>query len=219
MTTPTIFDRCFAALMVHEVDADPLDPKCWSGGAIGVGKFLAPDDGIDLTESDSGNWTGGSVGAGELGGTRWGISTAAYPDALAHLPDALRAGYPVLVKDLTLDQARDLTLYAYWQSARCDDLAGPVALITLDANFNNGVGEGVRWLQTAVDTNVDGECGDMTIGAVRRAVARSSANVVASLALAERINWMARLPGWRIDGHGWSRRLALLPFQAAALPA
>ncbi len=217
MSNPTIFEQCFACLMVHEVDADPRDPKCWSGGAVGAGRFLAPDDGIDMSREDSGNWTGGAVGVGTLGGTRWGIDTASYQDALKHLPPVLRPRFPALVKDLTLDQARDLTWYAYWKPCRCDDLAPPVALITLDASFNNGPGEATRWLQTAVDTIVDGACGDGTVAAVTKAVARSSANMVASFALAERINYMARLPGWRIDGHGWSRRLALLPFQAAAL--
>ncbi len=216
---PTIFERCFADLMIHEVSADPLDLRYWSGGAIGVGQFLAFADGIDLSNDDSGNWTGGKVGVGQLGGTRWGIDTASYGDAITHLPPVLKTRYPVLVRDLTLDQARDLTLWAYWKPIRGDDLPSRLALLVLDAAFNNGACTSARWLQTAVGAVVDGVCGDKTIASVQKAIARNGQDAVASEILAERIDFMARLPTWRIDGFGWSRRLARIAFQACALPA
>jgi hypothetical protein len=217
MNAPTLFDQCYAALLVHEVGADLLDPKCWSGGAVGVGSFQAANGGLDLNTQDSGNWTGCAVGVGQLGGTRWGFDTASYPDALKHLPDALRATYPALVRDLTLLQARDLTRCAYWLLIRGDDLPPPVALLTLDAAFNDGVGTGSRWLQQAVGAHVDGEIGDGTLGATREMVQRLGAQAVAVDALAARIDYMGCLPTWRIFGLGWARRLALLPFQAMRL--
>jgi len=214
---PTLFDRCFGFLMEHEVGANPLDASAWSGAAVGDGTFLAADDGLDMSEGDKGNWTGGAVGAGVLGGTRWGISTAAYHDALALVPGAERVGFPALVKDLTLSQAKTLCMFAYWKRVRCDVLPGPVALVTLDAAFNAGVGAGARWLQAAVGAAPDGAVGALTLAAVARASATDCGTAVAAEALARRIDAMARMPGWATDGLGWSRRLAKLGFQAASL--
>ena len=219
MADPTIFERCFAYLMVHEVDADPLDPAAWSGGAVGAGSFQAANGGLDMSRADKGNWTGGAVDRGTLGGTRWGISTAAFHDDLHALAPAVWATFPDLVKDLTLDQARVLTRAAYWDRIQGDALPPRVALIVHDAAFNNGVGTAVRWLQTAVGANVDGLIGPGTLAAVQRAVARGEAAAVAAEVLAERINAMARMPSWVAEGFGWSRRLARLAFQAAELPA
>jgi lysozyme family protein len=217
MNAPTLFEQCHAALMVHEVGADPLDPKCWIGGVVGVGSFIAPNGGLDLDAQDPGNWTGGNTGIGELGGTRWGIDTASYQDGLKHLPATLRPSYPALVRDLTFPQARELTRYAYWLLVRGDDLAPPVALLTLDAAFNNGVETGSRWLQAAVGAIADGAIGDKTIKAATQAVLLFGAQDVAVEVLAARMNYMGRLTNWQTFGLGWSRRLALLPFQAMRL--
>ncbi len=215
----TIFEQCFAALMVHEVGADPLDPSAWSGRAIGAGQFICEDDGLDMSREDSGNWTGGAVGVGTLGGTRYGIDTASYCDARKALPAALAPRYPALVRDLTLDQARELTRFAYWKPIRGDELPPAVALMTLDAAFNNGVGRAARWLQEAAGTDVDGDIGDGTMAAVRRRAGNGPGEDLAIDVLAERMDFMAKLPTWRIYGFGWSRRLARLPFQAARLSA
>lgn len=217
MNAPTTFDQCYAALLVHEVGADLFDPKCWSGAAVGVGSFLAPNGGLDLDAQDSGNWTGGAVGVGQLGGTRWGIDTASYPDVLKELPYALRVTYPALVRDLTLLQARELTRCAYWLPIRGDDLPPPVALLTLDAAFNDGVGTGSRWLQEAVGVLVDGQIGDQTVGASRELVEREGVQAIAVEVLAQRVAYMGSLPTWRTFGLGWARRLVLLPFQAMRL--
>ena len=214
---PPIFEQCFAALMVHEVAANPLDARCWSGAAVGAGEFLAAHGGLDMSTEDSGNWTGGAVGEGTLGGTRWGIDTASYADALKHLPVTLRSCYPALVKDLSLNQARELCRYAYWQLVQGDALPPRLALLVLDAAFNNGVGTASRWLQAAIGTKIDGAIGAGTIAAVKARVAQDGEDLVAADVLAERIDYMGRLPNWAHYGLGGSRRLARLPFQAAAL--
>jgi hypothetical protein len=216
---PTVFDRCFAALMVNEVGSDPLDPHCWSSGSLGVGIFVAPRDGLDMSVQDGGNWTGGAMGLGVLGGTRWGIDSASYPDGLTHLPAELRATYPALVRDLTIDEARELTRYGYWQRVHGDDLPGRLALLVLDAAFNNGVGTAARWLQGVVGTGVDGVIGMKTVAAVQAAVAARGLDEIAVEFHAERVSYMTRLPSWALNGLGWSRRLTRLPFQAAALAA
>lgn len=214
---PTVFDRCFAFLMVHEVGADPLDPSAWTGGAVGLGTFNAPQGGLDMSQGDKGNWTGGAVGVGQLGGTRWGISTAAYHDALNQVPASAQEGFPSLVKDLTLEQAKTLCLYAYWDRICAYVFPAPVALIVLDAGFNAGVGAGARWLQVAVGAFPDGKVGQLTFAAVKAAVARDGAAAVAAEVLAQRTYNMARMPEWPAEGLGWSRRLAKLGFQAASL--
>ncbi len=216
---PDLFDRCHAALMVHEVAADPMDPKLWTGGAVGDGEFMAPNGGLDLNAADRGNWTGGSIGSGLLGGTRWGISTAAYPDLLKSMPGQIQGSYPTLVKDLPFRRAKDLARYAFWDKLRCAELPGPVALLQLDDGFNTGVGAAIGRLQSAVGAKKDGVFGTGTMTAVQAQLARGGAVALARELLALRIDAMAMSAQWPVFGLGWSRRLAKLPFQAMALAA
>lgn len=214
---PSTFERCFAYLMVHEVAADPLDARCWSGGAVGSGDFIAPHGGLDMSTEDGGNWTGGGIGKGTLGGTRWGIDTASYMDAVACLPATLRGCYPALVRDLSINQARDLCRFAYWQKVHGDDLPPRLALFMLDAAFNDGTGTAIGWLQSALALKVDHIFGPVTMGAVQSEIAAHGADGLAMDVLADRIDYMGRLPNWSRYGLGWSRRFVRLAFQAAAL--
>lgn len=214
MTTPSLLSLIWAAIQVHEVGADPLDPKAWTGGAVGAGRFLCDNDGLSLDPNDPGNYTGGGVNKGVLGGTRWGIDSATYTDDLRFLPDDLRATFPSTVKDLTLANGQVLLDYAYAQRVRAADLPPRIALLITDAAFNNGVPTSSRWLQEIVGAAEDGVIGAATIAAVQRAVLSSSEQEIGASFHALRIDFMARLTAWSEDGRGWSKRLALLPFQA-----
>src|SRR5215471_2909318 len=114
----------------------------------------------DFTDDarDPGNWTAGKRGEGQLKGTKYGISAASYPT--------------LDIKNLTLDQAREICERDYWAKAGCPDLPPRLAFAVFDAAVNNGVGRAVRWLQAAVRADQDGAYGPATKAAVDRAVAR-----------------------------------------------
>lgn len=214
MSIPSLQSLIWAAIQVHEVGADPLDPKSWSGAAVGVGRFRCDNDGLSLDPHDPGNWTGGGVNKGVLGGTRWGIDSATYTDDLRFVPDELRATFPATVRDLALAQGEILLDYAYARRIRAADLSPRLSLLASDAAFNNGVPTASRWLQQTVGATVDGVVGDMTVAAVARRVAAIGEEAIAASFHALRIDYMARLVAWSEDGRGWSKRLARLPFQA-----
>ncbi len=161
---------------------------------------LGHEGGFDTTPADPGNWTGGAVGHGVLKGTAWGISAASYPD-----------------RDIAgLSQADAASIYRldYWNRVEGDALPPPLALLVFDAAVNNGVGHAIRWLQSAVCVNPDGQIGPATRAAIVSAAARSGGAVICAEFQAQRLAFMASLPTWRIFGLGWARRLCQLPYQS-----
>ena len=151
-------------------------------------------------------WEGGYVNhpADPGGETKYGISKRSYP----HLD----------IASLTLTDAKEIYWRDYWAKAGCDLCDPGLALVVFDAAVNNGVRQAVRWLQQAVVVASDGVIGPLTQAAI--AAAKGQAGVAAMQEMhAQRIDTMARLPGWSSFGTGWSRRLARLPYQAAVVAA
>jgi len=108
------------------------------------------------------------------------------------------ASYPTLdIATLTLDQARAIYKRDYWDRIGADALAPSLALLAFDAAVNNGVGRAKQWLQL-----------------VQR---QPDARAACIEFMAQRILFMASLPGWRNFGLGWARRLARLPYEVAVI--
>ena len=149
------------------------------------------EGGLSMVPTDPGNWTGGAQGKGELRGTKYGISAARWYGKTSQWPP-------------TLDDARAIYKSQYWESARCDELPPPVALVLFDARVNGG--DPVRWMQGAAGAVQDGKVGDKTIAAVKAAKA---ADVVAEIN-ARRIVYDAGRENWDENSLGWSRRIAHL---------
>ncbi len=150
---------------------------------------------LDTTYSDRGNWTGGAVGQGKLVGSKFGISAAAYPT--------------LDIANLTQADAEAIYRRDYWAKIRGDDLPLPVAILAFDAAVNSGVPTASRWLQAACGVTEDSIVGDQTVAACNALPVQA----VLIEMLAQRINFDGRNPRWLVDGLGWSRRLAALPFE------
>lgn len=74
------------------------------------------------------------------GPTKFGIATNFNREALAKLGVKH-------VRDLTLDQAREIYYWKYWQAAACDKIADiRLAYIHFDAAVNHGIGGAARLL-------------------------------------------------------------------------
>ena len=164
---------------------------------------IGEEGGWSAAPDDPGNWTGGAVGRGTLGGTKFGISAAAYPT--------------LDVAALTLADAQAIYRRDYWERVRGDALPPALALLVFDAAVNNGVARASRWLQQALGVAEDGAIGPATLAAVTARAGDGAALATEFLAL--RLVFMAALPTWRAFGLGWARRLCGLPFEAMALTA
>ena len=134
------------------------------------------------------------------GRTKFGISQRSYP--------------ALDIAALTLDDARAIYHADFWAKVRGDDLPAPLAFLLFDGAVNCGVGRSVRWLQLALGVAQDGIIGPVTLAAAHASTPgwRVMADVVAL-----RTAFTVNLPTWRVFGHGWSLRLARLPYQAMAI--
>ena len=109
-----------------------------------------------------------------------------------------KRAYPHLdIGALELADAHAIYRRDYWDRLPGDSLAPPLALLAFDAAVNNGLGRARQWLAAAAHAG-DGAaiCAEFT-----------------SL----RLCFMAALPTWKTFGHGWSRRLCRLPYQAVQM--
>ncbi len=135
------------------------------------------------------------------GETKYGISARAYPN--------------VNIRGLTLEIAKTIYRADYWARGYCNEMPGPLALLHFDSAVNNGVGQAARFLQQALGVKVDGDIGPATLAALKRqALQPEGVDRLCAEVLARRIVFHASLPTWPTFGLGWSRRLAMLPFQA-----
>lgn len=151
---------------------------------------VGEEGGYDADPRDAGNWTGGAVGDGVLGGTKYGISAAAFPQ--------------LDIAALTLANARMIYRGGYWRRIAGDALPDALALMLFDCAVNQGVFKAATMLQSAVGVTQDGDIGPMTLAAV------ASADVLDTLA---QVAWLRDCSyredaAWPTYGHGWIKRLA-----------
>lgn len=128
------------------------------------------------------------------GETNWGITKRT----------ALECGYTGPMRDLTRDQAKAIYKAAYWDRAKCDQYDGAIAFQLFDAAVNHGIGNGIRFLQRAVDVADDGVVGQQTLAAIRAA----GVTDVLMRFNAERLFFYTKLPTFGTFGKGWVNRVA-----------
>lgn len=124
------------------------------------------------------------------GETKYGISKRAYPGTV--------------IRDLTLDAAKTIYRRDYWAPAGCDGLPAAIRFDVFDAAVNSGLGQAIRFLQTALGTTADGRFGPASQAALRAA----DPATLRALYSAARLQFMTGLPGWQTYGKGWARRIA-----------
>lgn len=110
------------------------------------------------------------------GETKFGISKRAYPN--------------IDIKDITLEQARDIYLRDYWVAAGCEHFSDDaMAILVFDCAVNQGVGRAKQ-------------------------ITSIAGNPVAFQA--ERVLHYASLPGFTHFGRGWMRRLFTVLLESGA---
>jgi lysozyme family protein len=171
MTAPSTHAECFAALVLVE------------------------GSDLDLSANDPGNWTGGAVGAGRLTGSRYGISSASYPD--------------VDKATLTAVEAEAIYLRDFWTPNRCGELPASVRYLVYSCAVNSGARNAGRWLQLALEAQgvdcggVDGVIGERTVTAAALADPTKLAREISAQRLAQvSATWI-----FAMDRLGLSRRI------------
>lgn len=184
----------------HQAPAPP-DPVF----AAALTHVLAMEGGYDDDPADPG------------GPTNFGLTLS---DVAAARGVPLDAGTRAeLLADLrSIAPAEVSAIYAthYWQPSRAGDLPPPLALMHFDTSVNMGLGIAARMLQQAVDADVDGEIGPVTLAAARAADPAAALQVYANL----RRDRYRSLSGFARFGRGWLNRVdATLKRSLALIPA
>lgn len=124
------------------------------------------------------------------GETKYGISKRAYPFAD--------------IKNLTLDQAKDIYRRDYWNKLHLDELPACVRFDIFDAAVNSGTGAAAKFLQRAAGTTADGVIGKLTIAAANGL----DPQLLDKRLSGYRLQFLADLPVFPTFGRGWLRRVA-----------
>ena len=127
------------------------------------------------------------------GETMWGVTKRV---ARAH-------GYNGDMRKLPKSTAKIIADKSYWQAMHGDKLPRAIAWQVLDAAYNHGNRQAVKFLQRAVGASPDGLIGPRTLDAV----AAMDENDVLFLFLAERLEFFTNLRIWEKFGKGWARRI------------
>lgn len=109
------------------------------------------------------------------------------------------------VKNMSVDQAKEIYKSKYWDVLRCDDLPVGLDYSVFDFGVNSGVGRAGEFLRRSLDFPVTPKIiTDEVIDAVQRRNARDLICGINDMRLA----FLKRLKTWPSFGRGWTRRVA-----------
>lgn len=129
------------------------------------------------------------------GETNFGISKKAFPN--------------LDIKNLTVDQAKDIYVKEYWNKCSCDQLPPPYAISVFDCAVNQGVGKSIRLLQIALGVEVDGIMGTETVSACF-SKGKYGLKHYLGKRLAEYARLMSDNPKLLVFAYNWSYRVVAL---------
>lgn len=117
------------------------------------------------------------------------------------------------VKNLSLEEAKNIFRRLYWNPLKCSELPPAIAYMVMDAGLLHGVYRSSIWLQKAVGVRMDGQVGPKTIAAVKAA---DPAAVLESIT-ASRMARAKSHPDYRDFGRGWINRITRVKTRATKL--
>jgi len=123
------------------------------------------------------------------GETKYGVSKRAYPN--------------LDIKNLTLDQAREIYKRDYWDKCSCDNLPEGVAVMAADFAYNSGVSRAVKMLQRCCGTT---ETGKVNMDTMTRIQAETTETLMLNYKKT-RLNFLQSLKTWSRYGRGWTKRV------------
>ncbi len=151
------------------------------------------DKAISFVLKMEGDYTNDSADPG--GETKFGISQKAYP--------------ALDIKNLTVDQAKEIYKKDYWEVCHCDELPKEFAISTFDMAVNQGTGKAKRLLQISLGVEVDGIIGQKTIAAAFKADISKVKRFLA-MRIAEYIKTILENPSLNTFAVNWSYRVISL---------
>jgi len=150
---------------------------------------IAHEGGWDNDPHDRGNWTSGVIGKGELKGTKYGVASHVYPN--------------LDIKNLTLEQARQIQRHDYADKVAYDAMPAGVDVSVFDMGYNAGPPRSLILLERALGATT-------AAPAQLAALANTAPDKVAIIKgfAGKRLSFYQGLAKFPRYGRGWSRRAA-----------
>jgi len=108
------------------------------------------------------------------------------------------------IPNLSLTRAKEIYLKDFWNVLRANELPFEITFDLFDTAVNSGVSRSIKLLQKTVGTEPDGIIGKETI----KAANNFNPLLLKQYYNANRLLFMTELPGWKLQGTGWARRIA-----------
>ena len=123
------------------------------------------------------------------GETKYGISKRAYPN--------------LDIKNLTIDDAKEIYRRDYWDKCGANVLPEGVAVMAADFAYNSGVNRAVKMLQRCCAMKETGKLDPVTLGKIE------SSNIPDFMEKYKtvRMNFLQSLKTWSTFGNGWTKRV------------
>lgn len=128
------------------------------------------------------------------GETMWGITKRV----------ALEFGYRGAMRKLPREKAKEIARVGYWKRAGCEQYDSAIGWQVMDAAFNHGIENAVRFLQRAVRVADDGVIGPISLAAVKQ----HTVTDVLMRFNAQRLRFYTKLSTFDEFGRGWTNRVA-----------
>ena len=136
--------------------------------------------------------------------THWGISKRSYPE--------------LNIRDLKREEAIVIYRRDFWAPLCCQDLPPAVAIVLFDSAVNQGQRPAIEMLQAALEVEVDGLMGPMTVTSAR-GLSKDSLALSLALFMARRGIRYSRHSMFPRYGLGWFKRMFLFHGTALAFMA
>lgn len=107
------------------------------------------------------------------------------------------------VKDLTLDETKELYHELYWLKFKCDRLPDALSIALFDFCVMSKPPRPTKYLQECLSVAVDGIIGNQTIGA---AWSKPLKPIIQAY-MNKRLVYYQTLPDWKYFGDGWGARV------------
>lgn len=168
----------------------------WKGDAIYsdlVAKVISSEGGYVNDPDDKG------------GATKYGIAFNYNQGALAKIGITK----PEQVKDLSIDQAREIYYWKYWLAAGCDRIPDKkLAYTHFDTAVNCGIGAAARMMMSLSHNPKDFEAGGKNVAVWKELFSQYQVR---------RLRYYTQCSGWAKYGEGWTNRLNRVTKQGLAM--
>lgn len=145
------------------------------------------DDAIEIILKFEGGYVNDPQDPG--GETKYGISKRAYPN--------------LDIKNLTMDEAKDVYFVNYWKKMHCDKLSDGINLAVFDCSVNQGTSRATLFLQKLAGTKQDGIIGPKTLAAVNK---KDQKHFLVNYLTERQLHYVS-LSKFDRFGRGWTRRI------------